>query len=191
MSRPITALRERKSSRDRCDAPVRGAARGLLGGTMKHPHRRQFLHLAAGAAVLPVTSRIARAQSVSGLRAPPGTAPTPDFSGVWGRFSFPAFVQPPSGPGPLITSHAAHNPSTTTVGPMQERTLPLSATTRNSSETSPIRFCGRRRQKRCKNMVKSSLAVIRRPIRRTNVGRAACHLYFGISACRCCSNRTK
>jgi hypothetical protein len=69
---------------------------------MKHPHRRQFLHLAAGAAVLPVTSRIARAQSVSGLRAPPGTAPTPDFSGVWGRFSFPAFVQPPSGPGPLI-----------------------------------------------------------------------------------------
>jgi tripartite-type tricarboxylate transporter receptor subunit TctC len=29
---------------------------------MKLPHRRQFLHLAAGAAVLPVDSRIARAQ---------------------------------------------------------------------------------------------------------------------------------
>ena len=30
---------------------------------MKLPHRRQFLHLAAGAAVLPAMSRIARAQS--------------------------------------------------------------------------------------------------------------------------------
>ena len=29
---------------------------------MKLPHRRQFLHLAAGAAVLPSVSRIARAQ---------------------------------------------------------------------------------------------------------------------------------
>ena len=30
---------------------------------MKLPHRRQFLHLAAGAASLPVVSRIARAQA--------------------------------------------------------------------------------------------------------------------------------
>jgi len=30
---------------------------------MKLPHRRQFLHLAAGAAALPMTSRIARAQA--------------------------------------------------------------------------------------------------------------------------------
>src|SRR5258705_10428912 len=30
---------------------------------MKFPHRRQFLHLAAGAAALPAVSRIARAQS--------------------------------------------------------------------------------------------------------------------------------
>ena len=30
---------------------------------MKLPHRRQFLHLAAGAAVLPAASRIARAQT--------------------------------------------------------------------------------------------------------------------------------
>jgi tripartite-type tricarboxylate transporter receptor subunit TctC len=30
---------------------------------MKRPHRRQFLHLAAGAAVLPAVSRIARAQA--------------------------------------------------------------------------------------------------------------------------------
>jgi tripartite-type tricarboxylate transporter receptor subunit TctC len=30
---------------------------------MKFPHRRQFLHLAAGAAVLPVVSRTARAQA--------------------------------------------------------------------------------------------------------------------------------
>jgi len=32
-------------------------------GIMKLPHRRQFLHLAAGAAALPVVSRIARAQA--------------------------------------------------------------------------------------------------------------------------------
>jgi tripartite-type tricarboxylate transporter receptor subunit TctC len=30
---------------------------------MKLPHRRRFLHLAAGAAALPVASRIARAQA--------------------------------------------------------------------------------------------------------------------------------
>ncbi|MFZ0057549.1 MAG: hypothetical protein WAL09_22475 [Pseudolabrys sp.] len=30
---------------------------------MKLPHRRQFLHLAAGAAALPAVSRIARAQA--------------------------------------------------------------------------------------------------------------------------------
>ena len=30
---------------------------------MKLPHRRRFLHLAAGAAALPVVSRIARAQA--------------------------------------------------------------------------------------------------------------------------------
>src|SRR5262249_59159608 len=32
-------------------------------GTMKFPHRRQFLHLAAGAAALPAVSRMAKAQS--------------------------------------------------------------------------------------------------------------------------------
>ena len=30
---------------------------------MKLPHRRQFLHLAAGAAALPAVSRVARAQA--------------------------------------------------------------------------------------------------------------------------------
>ena len=30
---------------------------------MKFPHRRQFLHLAAGAAALPAASRVARAQA--------------------------------------------------------------------------------------------------------------------------------
>jgi tripartite-type tricarboxylate transporter receptor subunit TctC len=30
---------------------------------MKLPHRRQFLHLAAGTAALPALSRVARAQS--------------------------------------------------------------------------------------------------------------------------------
>jgi tripartite-type tricarboxylate transporter receptor subunit TctC len=32
-------------------------------GAMKFPHRRQFLHLAVGAATLPTVSRIARAQA--------------------------------------------------------------------------------------------------------------------------------
>src|SRR5207248_2132511 len=35
----------------------------LWEGTMKLPHRRQFLHLATGAAALPAMSRIARAQN--------------------------------------------------------------------------------------------------------------------------------
>src|SRR5262249_22165206 len=35
----------------------------LKGHAMKLPHRRQFLHLAAGAAALPAVSRIARAQT--------------------------------------------------------------------------------------------------------------------------------
>jgi tripartite-type tricarboxylate transporter receptor subunit TctC len=41
-----------------------GICRSVLGGhTMKLPHRRDFLHLAAGAAALPVVSPIARAQA--------------------------------------------------------------------------------------------------------------------------------
>jgi tripartite-type tricarboxylate transporter receptor subunit TctC len=35
----------------------------VMGHIMKRPHRRQFLHLAAGAAALPAVSRIARAQN--------------------------------------------------------------------------------------------------------------------------------
>ena len=47
---------------------------------MKLPHRRQFLHLAAGAAALPAVSRIARAQAYPSrpvrwiVGAPPGGA---------------------------------------------------------------------------------------------------------------------
>jgi len=36
---------------------------GFWEGAMKLPHRRQFLHLAAGAAALPALPRIARAQN--------------------------------------------------------------------------------------------------------------------------------
>jgi tripartite-type tricarboxylate transporter receptor subunit TctC len=39
------------------------AQNGFSEGIMKFPHRRQFLHLAAGAAALPVLSRVARAQA--------------------------------------------------------------------------------------------------------------------------------
>jgi len=40
-------------------------------GTMKFLHRRQFLHLAAGAAALPTVSRIANAQAIPALAPPP------------------------------------------------------------------------------------------------------------------------
>src|SRR5262245_37489889 len=46
--------------RERCCSRV-GVARKR--GLMNPPHRRQFLHLAAGAAALPVMSRVARAQA--------------------------------------------------------------------------------------------------------------------------------
>jgi tripartite-type tricarboxylate transporter receptor subunit TctC len=48
---------------------------------MKLPHRRQFLHLAAGAATLPVVSRIASAQTYPArpvriiVASTPGSAP--------------------------------------------------------------------------------------------------------------------
>jgi tripartite-type tricarboxylate transporter receptor subunit TctC len=48
---------------------------------MKLPHRRQFLHLAAGAAALPAVSRIAQAQTYPSrpvrilVGFPPGSAP--------------------------------------------------------------------------------------------------------------------
>src|SRR5215467_8441309 len=42
---------------------VNAACKCLMKGIMELPHRRQFLHLAAGAAALPVVSRIARAQA--------------------------------------------------------------------------------------------------------------------------------
>jgi tripartite-type tricarboxylate transporter receptor subunit TctC len=49
-----------------CGEPVdiqeASQARSGRKNTMKLPHRRQFLHLAAGAAVLPAVSRVARAQ---------------------------------------------------------------------------------------------------------------------------------
>src|SRR5947207_5433749 len=40
-----------------------GPAKPLWEGLMKLPHRRQFLHLAAGAAALPALSHVARAQA--------------------------------------------------------------------------------------------------------------------------------
>ena len=42
---------------------VRALAQGDGRHSMKLPHRRQFLHLAAGAAALPAVSRIATAQT--------------------------------------------------------------------------------------------------------------------------------
>src|SRR5208283_4272777 len=44
----------------RSDQGESATSRGLM---MKLPHRRQFLHLAAGAVALPAVSRIARAQA--------------------------------------------------------------------------------------------------------------------------------
>src|SRR5436190_11204281 len=49
-------------SRPHVDART-GPARAKRGSPLKFPHRRQFLHLAAGAAALPFAPRIARAQA--------------------------------------------------------------------------------------------------------------------------------
>src|SRR3954451_14803931 len=47
-----------------CQRAVVDIAIGIFEkSTMKLPHRRQFLHLTAGAAALPVVSRLARAQA--------------------------------------------------------------------------------------------------------------------------------
>src|SRR6184192_1562615 len=52
----------RQRSRSECDALLFCRRTSLWEGTMKFP-RRTFLHLAAGAAALPVVSRVARAQA--------------------------------------------------------------------------------------------------------------------------------
>jgi hypothetical protein len=51
---------------------------------MKFPDRRQFLHLAAGAAGLPVVSRMARAQAY----------PTRPITMIGNRMAFPAILVP-------------------------------------------------------------------------------------------------
>jgi hypothetical protein len=89
---------------------------------MKLPHRRQFLHLAAGAAVLPAVTRIARAQAyparpiikfltfavaIAALTEGTGkgvaqqSAAVPNFSGLWSHPYLPGFEPPESGPGPV------------------------------------------------------------------------------------------
>src|SRR5262245_12439845 len=45
------------------EAHTKGMRNSALGNIMKLSHRRQFLHLAAGAAALPAVSRIALAQA--------------------------------------------------------------------------------------------------------------------------------
>jgi tripartite-type tricarboxylate transporter receptor subunit TctC len=70
---------------------------------MKFPHRRRFLHLAAGAAALPVVSRVARAQAypsrpvrlISGYRAGGGTDVTARLIGQWltERLSQPIVIE--------------------------------------------------------------------------------------------------
>src|SRR5438874_13495822 len=67
-------------SRGECDTLLISAAQLLWEETVKLPHRRQFLHLAAGATALPVASRIARAQTYPNkpirliIGFPPGSA---------------------------------------------------------------------------------------------------------------------
>jgi Tripartite tricarboxylate transporter family receptor len=46
-----------------CKRKARGVQYPFWSSVMKLPHRRQFLHLAAGAAALPTVPRIARAQA--------------------------------------------------------------------------------------------------------------------------------
>jgi hypothetical protein len=84
---------------------------------MKLPHRRQFLHLAAGAGALPSASRIARAQTYPArpvrLIVPSAAGGTPDITarliGQWvsERLSQPIVVENRPGAGGNIGAEAA------------------------------------------------------------------------------------
>jgi tripartite-type tricarboxylate transporter receptor subunit TctC len=84
---------------------------------MKPPHRRQFLHLTAGAAALPALSRIARAQTYPAkpVRCIVPSAPggTPDITarlmGQWlsERFGQPFVIEDRPGAGGNIGAEAA------------------------------------------------------------------------------------
>jgi tripartite-type tricarboxylate transporter receptor subunit TctC len=88
-------------------------------GTMKLPHRRQFLHLAAGAAALPAVSRIARAQTyptrpvhiIVGFT--PGGAPdiVARLMGQWlsDRLGQPFVIENRTGAGSNIATEAVVN----------------------------------------------------------------------------------
>src|SRR5258706_10265486 len=89
---------------------------------MKLPHRRQFLHLAVGAAALPAASRGARAQTyptrpvrlIVGFAAGGGGDFGARLIGQWlsERLAQPFIIEKPPGAGSKIAAHAVvHAPA--------------------------------------------------------------------------------
>src|SRR5437773_1740627 len=86
---------------------------------LKLPHRRQFLHLTAGAAALPALSRIARAQAypsrpvriVVGFAPGGGTDTVARLIGQWlsERFGEPFLIENRSGAGGNIATETVVN----------------------------------------------------------------------------------
>jgi hypothetical protein len=54
-----------------------------------------------------------------------GTASIPDFSGIWGRPSFPGFAPPPAGPGPVTNRMRAPNGASSLYGYVGDYTNPI------------------------------------------------------------------
>jgi tripartite-type tricarboxylate transporter receptor subunit TctC len=115
--KPPRALREHRKS-GYCLREIL-SPRFHRGRTMKLPHRRQFLHLAAGAAALTVVSRIARAQTYPSrpVRIIVGFAPggAPDIVArllgptLSERLGQPIFVENRTGAGSNIATEAVVN----------------------------------------------------------------------------------
>jgi hypothetical protein len=62
-------------------------------------------------AAVPAFGQLYQPVNVGRTSAVTGGALTPDFSGIWARFSFPGFEPPLEGPGPITNRLRAVNPN--------------------------------------------------------------------------------
>ena len=62
-------------------------------------------------AVVPAFGQLYQPVDAGRASAVTGATLTPDFSGIWARFSFPGFEPPLQGPGPITNRLRSVNPS--------------------------------------------------------------------------------